>query len=73
MDIIIYFDWLIPWRYNMTNNILENALKETWDIKDDFYEKNKNSSLKEIILKIENKRYNINAGNKIEDTIVPNI
>jgi hypothetical protein len=39
------------------NNVLGNALKETWDIKDDFYEKNKNLSLKEIILKIENKEY----------------
>jgi hypothetical protein len=57
----------------MTNNILENALKETWDIKDDFYEKNKNFSLKEIILKIENKKYNINVGNKIEEPIVQNI
>jgi hypothetical protein len=40
------------------NNILGKALKETWDIKDDFYEKNKNLSLKEIVLKIENKEYN---------------
>jgi hypothetical protein len=46
------------------NNILEVALKETWDIKDDFYEKNKNLSLKEIILKIESKKYNINIENK---------
>jgi hypothetical protein len=45
------------------NNILENALKETWDIKDDFYEKNKNLSLKEIILKIENKKYNVAEDN----------
>ncbi|MDR1179736.1 MAG: hypothetical protein LBK44_04460 [Spirochaetales bacterium] len=57
----------------MTNNILENALKETWDIKDDFYEKNKNLSLKEIILKIENKKYNINVENKIEYPIVQKI
>jgi hypothetical protein len=42
----------------MMNNILENALKETWDIKDDFYEKNKNLSLKEIVQKIENKNIN---------------
>jgi hypothetical protein len=48
----------------MTNNILENALKDSWDIKDDFYEKYKNLSLKEILLKIENKEYNINAENK---------
>jgi hypothetical protein len=40
------------------NNILGNALKETWDIKDNFYEKYKNLSLKEIIQKIENKEYN---------------
>jgi hypothetical protein len=55
------------------NNILENALKETWDIKDDFYEKNKDFSLKEIVLKIENKKYNINVENKIEEPIVQNI
>jgi hypothetical protein len=55
------------------NNFLENALKETWKIKDDFYERNKNLSIKEIILKIENKRYNINLENKIEDPIVQNI
>jgi hypothetical protein len=30
----------------MTNNILENALRETWEIKDNFYEKNKDLSLK---------------------------
>jgi hypothetical protein len=57
----------------MTNNILENALKETWDIKDDFYEKNKNFSLKEIILKIENKKYNIDVENGIEEPIVQKI
>jgi hypothetical protein len=51
------------------NNILENTLKETWDIKDDFYEKNKNLSLKEIILKIENKEYNINIENKMENLL----
>jgi hypothetical protein len=54
------------------NNILENALKETWEIKDNFYEKNKNLSLKEIILKIENKKYNINAENKPEEPVVQN-
>jgi hypothetical protein len=54
------------------NNILENTLKETWDIKDDFYERNKNLSLKEILLKIENKRYNIFETQK-EETIVENI
>jgi hypothetical protein len=56
----------------MTNNILENALKETWDIKDDFYEKNKNLSLKEILLKIENKKYNIIEIKK-EEPIAQNI
>jgi hypothetical protein len=39
------------------NNVLENALKGTWEMKDDFYEKNKNLSLKEIIIKIESKKY----------------
>jgi hypothetical protein len=53
------------------NNILEVALKETWDIKDDFYEKNKNLSLKEIILKIESKKYNINVENKTKKTCCP--
>jgi hypothetical protein len=51
------------------NNILENALKETWDIKDDFYEKNKHLSLKEIVLKIENKEYNIKVENKKEPIV----
>jgi hypothetical protein len=55
------------------NNMLENALKETWDIKNDFYEKNKNLSLKEMILKIENKKYNINAENKTEVPVVQSI
>ncbi|MDR1315465.1 MAG: hypothetical protein LBK13_01220 [Spirochaetales bacterium] len=54
----------------MMNNFLENALKETWDIKNDFYEKNKNLSLKEIILKIESKKYNTTIENKIENPIV---
>jgi hypothetical protein len=53
------------------NNILENALKETWGIKDDFYEKNKHLSLKEIILKIENKKYN--AENKTDAPVAQNI
>jgi hypothetical protein len=51
------------------NNILKNALKETWEIKNDFYEKNKNLSLKEIILKIENKDYNIKVENKKEPIV----
>jgi hypothetical protein len=46
----------------MTNDILENALKEIWEMKDKFYEDNKNLSVKEIIEKIENKKYNIYAG-----------
>jgi hypothetical protein len=54
------------------NNILEVALKETWDIKDDFYE-NKNLSLKEIILKIESKKYSINVENKTEHSVVQKI
>ena len=57
----------------MMNNILENALKETWDIKDNFYEKNKNLSLKEIVLKIEKKKYNINTDTRMEEPIVQNI
>jgi hypothetical protein len=55
------------------NNILGNALKETWDIKDDFYEKNKNLSLKEILLKIENKEYNKKIEAKKEGADVQNI
>jgi hypothetical protein len=55
------------------NNILENALKETWDMKDNFYEENKNLSLKEIILKIENKKYSINIETKKEESIVQNV
>ena len=57
----------------MMNNILENALKETWDIKENFYEKNKNLTLKDIILKIEKKEYSINIDTKIEKPIVQNI
>jgi hypothetical protein len=63
MDIIIHAGWLIHWRHTMMNNILENALKETWKIKDDFYEKNKNLSLKEIIVKAENKKRPVAAQN----------
>jgi hypothetical protein len=37
------------------NEILEKALKETWENKDKFYEDNKNLSMVEIIKKIENK------------------
>jgi hypothetical protein len=55
------------------NNILENALKETWDIKENFYEKNKNLTLKEIVLKIEKKEYSINIDAKNEKSIVQNI
>jgi hypothetical protein len=39
-------------------------------IKDNFYKKNKDLSLKEIILKIENKKYNINVKNKLEEPVV---
>ncbi|MDR1148775.1 MAG: hypothetical protein LBK66_09105 [Spirochaetaceae bacterium] len=39
----------------MTNETLENALKETWEKKDKFYEKNKDLSIREILIKLENK------------------
>jgi hypothetical protein len=54
------------------NNLLENALKETCDIKYDFYEKNKNLSLRRIILKIENKKYDI-METKEEEPVVQSI
>jgi hypothetical protein len=53
----------------MTNDILENALKETWEMKDKFYEDNKDLSVKEIIKKIENKKYNIYEENRIAEPI----
>ena len=37
------------------NDILENALKETWEKKDKFYEENKDLSILEILIKLENK------------------
>jgi hypothetical protein len=37
------------------NETLENALKETWEKKDKFYEKNKDLSVLEILIKLENK------------------
>jgi ribosomal protein L33 len=53
------------------NNTLENALRETWEIKDNFYEKNKNLSLKEILIKIESKKYSPNIKkHNIKDPIV---
>jgi hypothetical protein len=56
------------------NNTLENALRETWEIKDNFYEKNKNLSLKEILIKIESKKYSTNiVKHNIKDPIVQNI
>jgi hypothetical protein len=39
----------------LTNNTLENALKETWEKKDKFYEENKDLSILEILIKLENK------------------
>jgi hypothetical protein len=39
----------------LTNETLENALKETWEKKDKFYEKNKDLSILEILVKLENK------------------
>jgi hypothetical protein len=39
----------------MTNEILEKALKETWENKEIFYENNKNLSTIEIIKRLENK------------------
>jgi hypothetical protein len=37
------------------NETLENALKETWEKKDKFYEENKDLSALEILIKLENK------------------
>jgi hypothetical protein len=37
------------------NDILENALKETWEKKDKFYEENKDLSVLEILIKLEKK------------------
>jgi hypothetical protein len=39
----------------LTNETLENALKETWEKKDKFYEENKDLSIREILIKLENK------------------
>ncbi|MDR1100154.1 MAG: hypothetical protein LBL28_06695 [Treponema sp.] len=39
----------------MTNETLEKALKETWEKKDKFYEENKDLSIREILMKLENR------------------
>ena len=39
------------------NNSLEEALKETWKNKEKFYEDNKNLSIREILEKIEGKKF----------------
>jgi hypothetical protein len=37
------------------NDTLENVLKETWKKKDKFYEENKDLSVLEVLIKLENK------------------
>jgi len=39
------------------NNSLENSLKETWKNKEKFYEDTKHLNIREIIEKIENKKF----------------
>ena len=38
---------------------LEKALKDTWENKEAFYQKNKHLSIKEIIEKIEGKKFRV--------------
>ena len=44
----------------MMNNSLEKALGETWKNKEKFYEDNKHLSIREIIEKIEKKKFSNN-------------
>ncbi|GHV86001.1 hypothetical protein AGMMS50230_16090 [Spirochaetia bacterium] len=48
----------------MTNSPLENALKETWEKKEKFYEDTKGLSMIEILEKIEGKKFNLKHKNK---------
>ncbi|MDR1936732.1 MAG: hypothetical protein LBS49_14365 [Candidatus Accumulibacter sp.] len=41
---------------------LENALKETWEKKEKFYEDTKNLTIMEIMEKIEGKKFNVETG-----------
>jgi hypothetical protein len=53
----------------MMNSSLEKALKETWEMKEKFYEDTKGLSMIEILEKIEGKKFNLK--NKEEkDTVL---
>jgi hypothetical protein len=54
------------------NDVLENALKETWEKKDRFYEENKDLSVLEILIKLENK-YGSRAASQTSATTLPQI
>ena len=45
----------------MMNNSLEKTLKETWKNKEKFYEDNKDLSIREILEKIEGKKFRKNS------------
>ena len=45
----------------MMNNSLEKALSETWKNKEKFYEDNKHLSIREILEKIEGKKFTNNT------------
>ena len=52
----------------MMNSSLEKALKETWEMKEKFYEDTKGLSMIEILEKIEGKRFNLKNKEK-KDTV----
>jgi chromatin remodeling complex protein RSC6 len=54
------------------NNSLEKALRETWKNKEKFYEDNKHLSIREILEKIEGRKYSNNnlKKEKIDEEIV---
>ena len=56
----------------MMNNSLEKALRETWKNKEKFYEDNKHLSIREILEKIEGRKYSNNnlKEEKIDEEIV---
>jgi hypothetical protein len=46
-------------------NSIEKALEETWEMKERFYEENKDLSLMEILVKLENKYKDIGVARHI--------
>jgi hypothetical protein len=54
----------------MTNSSIEKALKETWEMKEKFYEDTKGLSMIEILEKIEGKKFNLKNKDKTNPELV---